>query len=376
MNSLTKFHNIVESPHKLVRQWKATTGQKVLGYLCTNLPEELLYASGVLPVRLLGTNEPESVTDSYIWATTFCPFSRDCFAQALKGRYAYIDGITYGFCCLHARHVFESWKKHIPVEFSYELNVPYLFSPHAKTFLVSEMEDFKLSLEKWTGNKITNDNIDKAIEIYNTNRQLMGNLYNLMKADNPPITGAEIVEIALAGMIIDKKEHNILLREALKELSVKKPSVNIKPRLMLLGSVNNNVNLIRYIESLGAMVVTDDYCTGRRYYQTEVVPQENRLAALASREMDRPPCPLKDIPERRRPGVYSKLVDDYRVNGVIYTIQRMCDAHGLDFPAIEDGLKEKGLPVLKLEMDFSIPVGQYRTRIEAFLEMINTTIRI
>ena len=373
MDVLNEFHRIVSSPHQFARNWKANTGGKVLGYLCTNLPEELLYAAGVLPVRILGTNEPESVTGPYIWANTFCPFSRDCFAQALQGKYDYVDGISYGFCCLHARHVFESWKRHIPVQYSYELCVPYLQSPHSKTFLTREMEDYKNTLEKWTGNSISVDALDQAIDVYNKNRRLMSKIYDLMKADNPPLTEAEVAEIALSGMLIDKKEHNKLLEKALKEIPRRRSNSKHGPRIMLLGSVNNNIELIKFIDSLGAQVVIDDYCTGNRYYQTEVVPDENRLAALAARETNRPPCPIKDIPERRRPVRYAKLIDDYRVQGAIYTIQKMCDAHGLDYPFIESALKAKNVPLLKLELDLNIPTEQYRTRIEAFLEMLETS---
>jgi benzoyl-CoA reductase/2-hydroxyglutaryl-CoA dehydratase subunit BcrC/BadD/HgdB len=67
------------------------------------------------------------------------------------------------------------------------------------------------------------------------------------------------------------------------------------------------------------------------------------------------------------------MVDDYRIKGAIYTIQKMCDAHGLDFPFIESALKAKGVPLLKLELDFIIPTEQYRTRIEAFLEMLEAS---
>jgi benzoyl-CoA reductase subunit C len=120
-------------------------------------------------------------------------------------------------------------------------------------------------------------------------------------------------------------------------------------------------------------VVIDDYCTGWRYYQTEVIPGGNRLEALANRIIERPACPMKDVPERRRPGHISKLMDDYHVQGVIYTLHRLCDVHGLDYPVIESLMNKKGIPMLKLELDYSFPVGQVRTRIEAFLEMIQTS---
>lgn len=374
MDILSEFNNIVNSPHQFAMDWKKKTGGKVMGYICTNLPEELMYAAGTLPVRLLGTNEPEDVTKPYIFAASFCPFCRDCFAQALQGKYDYIDGVSFALVCTHARQIFEGWKKHMPIEYSYQLHLPNLQNSHSKVYIAGEIEDFKHSLEGWTGKTITTHKIDSAIELYNTNRRLMASVYDLMKVDNPPIKEAEVAEIALAGMLIDKETHNSLLKEVLKEVPKHESVGNEQaPRLMLLGSVNNNIEFIKFIDSLGGRVVIDDYCTGSRYYQAEVIPEENRMAALAGRTIRKPPCPMKDLPERWRIPHILKLAEDYRVKGVIYTIQRLCDSHGLDYITIESALKEKGIPMLKLEMDLGIPFGQFRTRIEAFLEMIETS---
>jgi benzoyl-CoA reductase subunit C len=374
MDILSEFHNIVNSPHQFAMDWKKKTGGKVMGYICTNLPEELMYAAGTLPVRLLGTNEPEDVTKPYIFAASFCPFCRDCFAQALQGKYDYIDGVSFALVCTHARQIFEGWKKHMPIQYSYQMHLPNLQNNYSKAYITGEMEDFKHSLEEWTGKQITTQKIDNAIELYNTNRRLMASVYELMKVEVPPVTEAEVAEIALAGMLIDKETHNNLLKQVLKELPKRKNVGNTRePRLMLLGSVNNNIDFIKFIDSLGGRVVIDDYCTGSRYYQAEVILEENRMAALAGRTIRKPPCPMKDLPERWRMPHILKLAEDYRVKGVIYTIQRLCDSHGLDYIAIESALKEKGIPMLKLEMDLGIPFGQFRTRIEAFLEMIEAS---
>jgi len=61
------------------RQWKQRTGGKVIGYFCTYAPEELMYAAGILPVRILGSHEVQDVTESHIFGM-FCPFCRDCLA--------------------------------------------------------------------------------------------------------------------------------------------------------------------------------------------------------------------------------------------------------------------------------------------------------
>ncbi|MEE8472354.1 MAG: benzoyl-CoA reductase, partial [Dehalococcoidia bacterium] len=45
-----EFQELSANRHQYARDWKARTGGKVLGYFCTYVPEELVYAAGVLPV--------------------------------------------------------------------------------------------------------------------------------------------------------------------------------------------------------------------------------------------------------------------------------------------------------------------------------------
>lgn len=370
-----KFLDIITSPNQYIEDWKMTKGKRVIGYLCTNLPEELIYAAGILPVRILGSNEPESITQSHLFQAALCSFSRDCFAQCLKGKYDYIDGIIYGLCCMHTRQVFQEWQRIKHDAFAYELQVPMLLhNPDAKRYLIGEIQDLKSALEKWIGQYIPDSNLDRAIEIYNTNRQLMLSIYELMKSDNPPLTGVEILQMALTGMLIDKEVHNQLLKEVLVKLSAMKGTGKHGPRLMLLGSVNNDFKLIELIEDCGARIVIDDYCTGNRYYQNQVLAEGNHLAALANRMIEQPPCPLKDLSSERLRGKHiSKLIDEYRVDGVVYTIQRQCDSHGLDYPSIQSLTDNKAVPMLKLELEHPSTIGQYRTRIEAFIEMLKAS---
>ena len=56
---IEKFKEWYEERHEYAKEWKKKTGGKVLGYFCTYVPEEILYAAGVLPVRILGSHEPQ-----------------------------------------------------------------------------------------------------------------------------------------------------------------------------------------------------------------------------------------------------------------------------------------------------------------------------
>jgi benzoyl-CoA reductase subunit C len=50
--------------------------------------------------------------------------------------------------------------------------------------------------------------------------------------------------------------------------------------------------------------------------------------------------------------------------------QKFCDPHELDTPAIRQALEEAGIKTLFLEFDVTVPIGQFKVRVEAFLEML------
>ncbi|MEE8473381.1 MAG: benzoyl-CoA reductase, bzd-type, subunit N [Dehalococcoidia bacterium] len=366
-----EFQELSANRHQYARDWKARTGGKVLGYFCTYVPEELVYAAGVLPVRILGSHEPQDVTERHIYGM-YCPFCRDCLAQGLLGRYEYVDGVAMANTCIHIRQAFESWHIHVTQAYGYHINMPAkVHSPFAKTFLTGELGHFKRSLEDWTGKEITDQALDEAIEVYNTNRRLLHRIYESRKEDNPAIGGAEAMEMVITSQFTDKREHNRLLEEALAGLPQRPRDGEGGIRLILVGSEDDDTEMLRLTESMGATVVVDDHCTGTRYFWNEVLPQQDRLGALADRYLSKPPCPEKDLEKRLRWPHILQLARDYRVQGALMIQQKFCDPHEFDIPPLMDLFKEKlDIPSLFLEFDVTIPMGQFRTRIEAFLEML------
>ncbi len=369
MTALQRFHQVVVGRHQYAQEWKARTGGKVMGYLCTYVPEELAYAAGVLPVRIMGSHQPQSITETYIF-TMWCPYCRDCLAQGLLGRYDYLDGIAFAQSCQHIRQTFDSWRTHIPMEFSHDIYMPSsLHVPMAVECLAGELRSFQEGLEGWAGHPITRSDIERAVDIHNTNRRLMTQVYELRRGPSPPLTGVQAMEMVLASMFMDKQEHNELLRQALGELEGQ-PGSNSGVRLMLLGSENDDTDLVGFVESMGGQIVVDEHCTGTRYFWGEVLPSDDPLTAIARRYVDRPPCPLKDLTERRRVQHVLTLAKEYQVKGAIMVLEKFCDPHEFDLPLIQGALQEADIPTLVLEVDATIPAGQFRTRIEAFLEML------
>ncbi|MFX1410302.1 MAG: benzoyl-CoA reductase, bzd-type, subunit N [Promethearchaeota archaeon] len=365
-----QFKDWYENRHEYAKKWKERTGGKVIGYFCTYVPEEILYAADILPVRILGSHEPQDVSEPHIFAM-FCPFCRDCLAQGLKGRYDYLDGITIAQSCLHIRQAFTSWDLHIPVDFKYYLPHPmHVQSPHAVPYLTEELKSFKKAVEEWTGKQITDDDIKRGIEIMNKNRQLLQQVYELRKNPNPPLTGLEAMLMVVSSQMTDKREHN----KALEELLQKLPSRTLDEpgeRLMILGSEDDDTEFVAMVEDLGARFVIDEHCTGTRYFNTEVNTNGDPLVSIAERYIKRTPCPSKDWPQRTRLDSILQLAKEYHVQGAIIMQMKFCDPHELDTVAIKQALEnDLNIQTLFLEFDVTVPIGQFKTRVEAFLEII------
>ena len=367
---IEKFKDWKKNRHEYAKAWKERTGGKVVGYFCSYTPEEILYAADILPVRILGSHEPQDVTEAHIFGM-FCPFCRDCLAQGLKGRYDYLDGVMIAQSCLHIRQAYTSWIKHIPTDFSYYLPMPNnVQSPHSVPYLAGEIKAFKSSVEKWIGKEITDENIRNGIKVMNENRGLMHQLYEYKKQENPPISGEETMEVAISQQLVDKKEHSQALIKLIEDLKTATAGKNTGTRLMILGSENDDIPFIQMVESVGGTVVIDDHCIGTRYFWNNV--QENNedlLTSIAKRYVERPACPSKDWMERTRVEYIIKLAKDFDAKGAIVIQQKFCDPHEIDIPAIIKELNDADIKTLFLEFDVTVPIGQFKIRVEAFLEM-------
>ena len=369
VNKLERFREILKNRHEYARAWKKQTGGRVLGYYEPYMPEEIVYAAGILPVRLISQHEADDVTDRQMYGNCAC--SRDILNQFIKGRYDYVDGLINAEGCQWMLNAFQTTLNNKPALFNHYVFVPdYVDGRTSKDVMHSELKVFKKALEKWTGKSITDSDLDHAIDVYNTNRHLMRQVYELRRADNPVILGSEAMEMVLTSQVMDKEEMNRLLKDAIAKLAERKPQTDTGVRLMLIGSETSDVALEKLVESLGANIVIDELCTGSCYFWNEVIPQYDRLMAISLRYLGRPHCALKDNNWRRRPAHIHQLYEDYQAHGVIIAKQIYCHPHGTDNPLIWKILRERNIPFHYFERDTTLPYEETRLRMEAFIKML------
>ena len=77
--------------NKTVAKWKDEE-KKIIGWLCSYVPEEIIHAAGALPIRMMGRKEVVTGdSEAYLYSNT-CSFVRNCLEMGLKGEYDFLDG--------------------------------------------------------------------------------------------------------------------------------------------------------------------------------------------------------------------------------------------------------------------------------------------
>jgi len=283
-----------------------------------------------------------------------------------------LDGVVGGSTCDGARRLFDLWRNYIGTPFYHVLTVPRKYTQPAHDLYHSQVKQFKTHFEEFLGIQITDESLYRSIVIYNESRNLLKRLYELRKSDTPPISGAETMEVLNACFRMPKELFNEWLRSLLDELSMRGNSHKSRSRLMVAGSVMTNPEFIESIEELGGLVVTDELCTGTRYWSDPVVLDRNitPLEAISQRYLNNFPC-ARMFPSDERFNRILDLARDFRVDGVISQIIRYCVQYAHDLPLLTERLKEQGIPVLALDVEYGTSgSGQIRTRVQAFLEML------
>jgi benzoyl-CoA reductase subunit C len=371
------FRRITEDTHEYAKTLQGK-GRLLAGYMCTHVPEEILYAAGIVPLRILSSHESQAMTRSYIHET-YCTFSHDCAYQGLQQNYDYLDLIVHSSSCIHMAEAFNVWVRFAGFqEKSYLLPFPHIIhTKHAGGLMVESYGEFKQFIEKFAKRSITDDDIERAIKVYNHTRRLLKRIWEFLRRDNPPITGPDVATATLAAQVMDKQECNQMLEELIGRLEVEPGKEPSGVRLMVTGGACDDLRIFDLIENLNysTNLIFIDSCTAARYFWFEV-PEDrpDKLEAIAEGYISRIPCPAKDtVPgtgEKKRLRFIQQFIEDFRPDGVVMIYQRFCSPQSMDIMALKPSLNMLGIPWTELELDTTVPITSFGTQLEAFVEII------
>lgn len=356
-------------------------GKKAIGYICSFVPLEFITAAGCIPFRIRGDiREPITKGDSLL-ETIVCPFIRSCFDLCVKDRYDFLSGIVIPHGCDSMVRSYSVWSYSLNFPYFHFVNTPSVVKESSHEFFQAELQSYRKSLETFTGKAITDQDLKDAIGLHNQNREKTKALYEFRKSDPPMLSATELHKILTVGASLPVAEANALFDEVLAELGRRTEApVKKGPRILLDGPCVDHFAIPGIVEESGGNVVTDTTCMGTRDLWPLADEGGDPVASLAHRYLDKLNCPKTyrdntagtfagDAEDRF--GDIGARAREFDVNGAILYLYKYCDPFGFEVPARKAYYESLNIPLLCIEDTYSAgTIGQLKTRIQAFLEMI------
>lgn len=355
-------------------------GGKVIGTFCVFVPEEIIRAAGGICIGLCSGIEMGSAQAEKVLPRNICPLIKSFMGFKLARVCPYFescDMVVGETTCDGKKKAFEILKDYIPV---HVMEVPQMKREKDRLLWKGEVGDFLAGVEEVTGNTVTAESLARSVREVNGKRRALARLADLRKNSPAPISGKDSLLIEQIAMYDDVERFTLKVNELCDELEKRvRDGVGVHrpgaPRIIVTGTpmAIPNWKVPHIIESSGAVIVAEELCTGLRYFEN-TVPEDSEsmdqaLESIAERYMNIN-CACF-TPNNGRMDKLVSLADEYKADGIIHCSLSFCDPYMIEANRVEKVLKEKGIPMLKIETDYGQEdVGQLKTRIEAFLEMI------
>jgi len=263
---------------------------------------------------------------------------------------------------------------------TYVMEIPQMKTGRDRTLWKGEILQFKERVERLTGRKVTSENLKQGIKIVNGKRRALQRLSQIRRAVPPPISGLDALlvnQIAFYDNPLRFTRNIETLCDELEDrvrngMGVTK---NGTPRILISGSpmALPNWKIPYVVETSGAIVVAEESCVGERSTRDLVQEDGKTLDEMIDAIVDRYmkiDCACF-TPNAERTEHVLDLARDSKADGVIHYSIQFCTPYSVESYKVERALQQKNIPVLKIESDYGMEdVGQLKTRVEAFLEMV------
>ena len=353
------------------------SGQRIVGAYCSFIPTELVEAAGGTVVSLCASSEEPIPAAEADLPRNLCPLIKASYGFGLTDTCPYFyfcDFIVGETTCDGKTKMFELMDQ---LKHTYVMQLPSRRDENALNAWEIEIRNLWKKLEDFYGITITEEDVRRAIELKNREREVMLRFLELGKLNPAPISGYEMGS-RLDSLGFDPDiEHRCRMIEERTEEVLRNWEENFKgkpstrPRILVTGCPNSGIRekTIRRIEELGADVVAFDSCNGTREKIEKVDTTMPVTRALAKKYLNIN-CSVMS-PNQSRMDYIQEMIRDYQVDGVLELVLQSCHTYAIEANYVKKAAAEMGVPYLNIETDYSTAdSGQINTRLEAFLETI------
>ncbi len=372
---LDEFKVKAATPKQQLAEYKAQ-GKKVVGVLPYYAPEELVYAAGIVPMGIWGSNNKTISRAKEYCATFYCTIAQLALEMLLDGTMDGLDGIITPTICDTLRPMSQNFR----VAMGDKMSVIFLAHPQNRfedfglQFTVDQYTHVKKELEKIAGREITNDDIKNAIKVYNESRAARRKFVKLASDHCDVITPTKRSAVLKAFHFMLKDEYTAKLNELNAELE-KLPVCDWQgTKVVTSGILCDNPALLAAFEENNIAIAADDVAHETRSFRTDVPEDADPMMALAHQFANIDYDVLLYDPkssENRRGEFVANLVKESGAQGLVLFMQQFCDPEEMEYPYLKKALNDADIPHIKLGIDQQMrDFGQARTAIQAFADVL------
>ncbi|OPY79805.1 MAG: R-phenyllactate dehydratase beta subunit [Syntrophorhabdus sp. PtaU1.Bin153] len=365
---------------------KKIEGKPIIGTFCVYVPEELILAVDGVAVGLcagadVGTDEAEK----YLPRTT-CALIKAFMGFKLAGLCPYVEScdlIVGETTCDGKKKAYEILNE--VTGKVYVMELPSMKNAESKVLWKKEVHKFARKLSEITGIEITLERLKEASSIVNAKRKALQRLSALRSHDPAPISGLDALLINQVSFYDDPARFTSQVNGLCDELEERtKAGTGIAPkgtpRVLISGSpmAIPNWKLHAVVEGSGAVVVGEESCVGERNFSTlfdrNLSSVDETVDAIADRYMTIN-CACF-TPNNERLGDIKNMIEKLHAHGLIHYTLQFCTPYMVEAYRVRQAINGGRFPFLGIETDYSMEdMGQLKTRIEAFIEMIKEGFR-
>jgi benzoyl-CoA reductase/2-hydroxyglutaryl-CoA dehydratase subunit BcrC/BadD/HgdB len=355
-------------------------GIKIIGYFPGNyVPEELIYAAGAIPICLVHGGDPHAAEVALtVVPRHICPFARSQVGERLLKEnpfYGMLDMLVAPLTCSHMKKVADLWEYYFSEVEIFKLGVPHQYNEDfALEYYVNRLKTLKERLERFTGNKITDEKLINATNLYNKMRELLRNISFMRQGFHPPLSSFDFISMNQASFYADSSLMIATLNSIYQELKQMKVSRSERPRLLLVGPniAYGDYKILELVDESGGEIVIEELFEGVRNYWRNIENSADPLYSLAKGYLrDRLPAAFMAGSAPMRLDFAMNLVKDFNISGVIFYELLCCETYDAESYFYIKRMEEKGIPVLIIESEYDVSDrGHLKNRIDAFMEII------
>lgn len=367
---LSQLKDIAANPKKAMDDYKAETGKGAVGIMPIYAPEEMVHATGYLPMGIWGA-QGKTISKARTYLPPFaCSIMQQVMELQCEGAYDDLAAVLFSVPCDTLKCLSQKWKGTSPViVFTHPQNRGL---EAANTFLVKEYELVKAQLEHYLGVTITNAALERSIAIYNENRQVMREFVKVA-ADYPQVIDAVSRHAVFkARQFMLKEKHTELVKELIAEVKAMPVQPWTGKKVVVAGILLEPNELLDIFNEFGLAIVDDDLAQESRQIRVDVLDgEEGPLYRMAKAWQQMYGCSVATDTKKGRGKMLMNKMAQTGADAVIIAQMKFCDPEEWDYPVMYREFEERGVKNLMIEVDQEVTsFEQVKTRLQSFVEMM------